>query len=77
VFHDFSTEECRQMFTSTAAELYRFDLDVLTPVAERIGPRIDEVARPLDALPDDSAGAAFWRPNEVQAVLDDASIAGL
>ena len=77
VFHDFSTDECRQMLTSTAADLYRFDLDALTPVAERIGPRIDEVARPLDPLPNDSTGAAFSRPNELRVVLDEASIAGL
>ncbi len=69
VFCDFDPEECRQLFTSTAAQLYRFDLGALTPIAERVGPRIADVAEPLTTMPA-ATGAAFSEPNEVRAVLD-------
>jgi predicted TIM-barrel fold metal-dependent hydrolase len=75
LFHDLSPDECRQVLTTNAAELYHFDLDVLTPVAERIGPRIDDVRRPLDDTPD-STGSAFWEPNPVRAVLEGAASVG-
>ena len=71
IFHHFTPEECRRMLTSTAADLYRFDVHALTPIAGRIGPRIEEVARPLGELPDDSTGAAFWRPNDLRVALDE------
>lgn len=77
LFHDFASDECRQLLTTTAADLYRFDLDALAATAERIGPRVDEVAVPLDHLPDDSTGAAFTRPNELRVALDESSIGGL
>jgi predicted TIM-barrel fold metal-dependent hydrolase len=36
-------EEVRQMLGGVAADVYGFDLDALTPVAERIGPRLADV----------------------------------
>jgi hypothetical protein len=45
----------------TAADVYKFDLDALAPIAERVGPRVDEVAVPLDAVPTDSGSPAFQR----------------
>ena len=36
------------MVGGNAAELYGFDLDALAPIAARVGPTVDEVARPLD-----------------------------
>lgn len=60
----FSREHLRQLFHSTpestlrdflagnAARLYDFDLAALAPVAERFGPTVDELATPLDRLPD-------------------------
>lgn len=68
-FHAFGVEDCRRMFTTTAAALYRFDLAALTPVAARIGPTIDEVHTPL-AVPPVAKGSAFWSPTELREVLD-------
>jgi hypothetical protein len=59
------------MFTRTAAELYRFDLDALAPIAERIGPRIADVHTPLAASDRPVVkGSAFWEPTELRVVLD-------
>lgn len=69
-FHSFSADECRQMFTRTAAELYRFDLDALTPIAARIGPRVDDVRRPLPDPPV-AKGSAFWAPTDLRVALDN------
>jgi hypothetical protein len=41
--------EVAAMVGGNAAAVYGFDLDALAPVAERIGPRVDEVAVPLAA----------------------------
>ena len=68
-FCDFSVDECRTMLTRTAADLYRFDLDALAPVAARIGPRIADVHTPL-AEPPVAKGSAFWEPTELRTVLD-------
>lgn len=60
----FTREHLRQLFSSTpedklrallagnAADIYDFDLAALAPVAERVGPTVDELATPLDRLPD-------------------------
>ena len=71
-FSGFSVEECRQMFTSTAAGLYHFDLAKLTPTASRIGPPIALVHTPLPESDRPLAkGSAFWRPTELRRVLDE------
>jgi predicted TIM-barrel fold metal-dependent hydrolase len=54
VFHDWSEADLRKVLAGNAAELYDFDLDALAPLAARIGPRVDEVARPLTELPPDA-----------------------
>jgi predicted TIM-barrel fold metal-dependent hydrolase len=48
--------EVRAMVGGNAARLYGFDLDALAPVAARVGPAVDEVARPLgaDEIPPDA-----------------------
>ncbi len=48
---DVPESECRQMLAGVAAEVYRFDLDALTPVAQRIGPVVADAHRPLDERP--------------------------
>jgi hypothetical protein len=35
------------MVESTAASFYGFDLDLLRPIGDRVGPLVSEVARPL------------------------------
>jgi len=46
-----SPEQIQQFVGATAAEVYGFDLDALRPAAERFGPTVAEVARPLTGLP--------------------------
>src|SRR2546423_8220284 len=42
-FNGCTAEEIRLMAGETAAGVYGFDLDALRPVAERVGPRLDDV----------------------------------
>ena len=68
----FTTEHLRQVFSATApdrlrdilagnaAKLYGFDLAKLAPLAERVGPTVDEVAQPLTELPE-NANTALLR----------------
>ena len=42
------------MLAGNAAKLYDFDLDALAPLAEQYGPTVDELAQPLNELPDDA-----------------------
>jgi predicted TIM-barrel fold metal-dependent hydrolase len=51
--------EVGPMVGLNAARVYDFDLDVLAPVAARVGPRIDEVSVPLENVPPDSRSIAF------------------
>jgi predicted TIM-barrel fold metal-dependent hydrolase len=47
-------EACRRILGLNAAELYGFDLDVLRPIADRIGPTVEEIQKPLDRYPEGS-----------------------
>lgn len=47
LFSDLPEADVRRMVGGNAAELYGFDLDALVPVAQRIGPTVEEVHRPL------------------------------
>jgi predicted TIM-barrel fold metal-dependent hydrolase len=47
-------ENCRRILGLNAAKLYGFDLDVLRPLADRIGPTVKEIQKPLDRYPDGS-----------------------
>jgi predicted TIM-barrel fold metal-dependent hydrolase len=51
VFHDWPEADLRRVLAGNAADLYGFDLDALAPAAAALGPRVGEVARPLDELP--------------------------
>ena len=53
VFHDWPEDELRKVLGGNAADLYGFDLAALDRAAAEVGPRVDEVARPLDELPPD------------------------
>jgi predicted TIM-barrel fold metal-dependent hydrolase len=48
-------DECRKILAGNAADLYGFDLDALTPIAAEIGPRVDDVSRPLAVQHDGGA----------------------
>jgi predicted TIM-barrel fold metal-dependent hydrolase len=58
-FATIDADEVAPMVGLTAADVYGFDLDALAPVAARVGPRVDEVALPLDHVPEDSRSIAF------------------
>jgi predicted TIM-barrel fold metal-dependent hydrolase len=51
--------EVAKMIGLNAADVYGFDLDVLAPVAQRVGPTVEEVNVPLDKIPADSRSIAF------------------
>jgi predicted TIM-barrel fold metal-dependent hydrolase len=50
-FGGVAENEARAMIESNAADFFGFDLDALRPLADRIGPAVDEVAEVLE--PDD------------------------
>ena len=51
-FSSLQPGELRRLLAGNAADLYRFDLDALAPLAARIGPTVSEVATPIDQVPD-------------------------
>ena len=54
--------ELQQLLAGNAAQVYDFDLGALAPFAARVGPRVEDVAQPLDSVPADSNSPAFTRP---------------
>jgi len=58
---DAPESELRSMLAANAADVYGFDLDALTPIGDRIGPTVGEVAVPLtiDDVPADATCNAF------------------
>jgi predicted TIM-barrel fold metal-dependent hydrolase len=56
-FFDVPVAECRQMFAGNAGHVYGFDLDALTPVAQRVGPTLEEIHTPLDRAPVSNSAA--------------------
>jgi Amidohydrolase len=65
-FSDVDPEEVAAMLGGNAAKVYGFDLDALAPLAERIGPKVEEVAAPLAALPAGASSTAF-EPDPIRA----------
>lgn len=57
VMHDLPEAELRDLLAGNAARFYDFDLDALAPLAEKYGPAVEEIAKPLDALPAESNSA--------------------
>ncbi|MCL6302487.1 amidohydrolase family protein [Streptomyces kronopolitis] len=52
-------EEVAALLGTNAARVYGFDLDVLAPLAARVGPAVAEIAEPLDKVPEDATSPAF------------------
>ncbi len=57
VFHSVPEAELRGILAENAAKLYDFDLDALRPLAEQYGPTVEEIATPLDKMPDNPNSA--------------------
>jgi predicted TIM-barrel fold metal-dependent hydrolase len=51
-FHDVPEDEVRAIVGTNAAKVYGFDLDALQPLVDQIGPTVEEIATPLDHLPE-------------------------
>ena len=68
-FADVDDATLRMLLAGTAADVYRFDLDALTPVAARIGPRAGDVHTRLAALPD-AVGSPFWEADDLTSRLN-------
>jgi hypothetical protein len=58
LFSGLPEDEARKVLGTNAAEVYGFDLDALQPIADRIGPTVEEIAIPVsaDELPANSLG---------------------
>ena len=50
-FADVPEDEVRAIVGTNAAAVYDFDLDALSPLVDKIGPTVEEVATPLEAIP--------------------------
>jgi len=61
-FADVSPDECRRILGLTAAGLYGFDVDLLKPIADRVGPTVAEVHTPLESYPEGSHLELFLGP---------------
>lgn len=53
-FADIPEKERRMIFAENAANLYGFDLEALAPLAQKFGPTAEQIAQPLDTIPEDS-----------------------
>ena len=62
-FAGLDVAEVAPMVGLTAIDVYGFDLDVLEPVAAKVGPTVEEVAVPLEHVPADSHSIAFAGEN--------------
>lgn len=60
-FSERDPADVARMVSTNAADLFGFDLDALAPLAAEHGPKVEEVARPLDPedYPTDSYSPAF------------------
>jgi predicted TIM-barrel fold metal-dependent hydrolase len=65
-FSDVPPEEVAPMLGLTAAKVYRFDLDALAPLVDRIGPTVADIAQPLEAVPAGATSTAF-EPDPIKA----------
>jgi predicted TIM-barrel fold metal-dependent hydrolase len=54
-------DELRRVLAGNAAELYGFDLDALRPLADAVGPTVDELAEPYSGIPEGNRSPAFIR----------------
>jgi predicted TIM-barrel fold metal-dependent hydrolase len=54
VFSDLEPTELQKILHGNAAKLYDFDLEALAPLGTKFGPTLDELAQPLEGLPDNA-----------------------
>jgi predicted TIM-barrel fold metal-dependent hydrolase len=56
-FAGWSEDDLKKVLSENAAGVYGFDLDKLRVIADRIGPTVEEIATPLDEVPDHQSPA--------------------
>ena len=66
-FADVPEHEVRMMLGENAAKLYKFDLDTLRALAQKINITPELVKVPLDKIPEDSTCITFQRARMMQA----------
>jgi hypothetical protein len=54
--------ELQRLLAGNAAAVYGFDLERLQPVADRVGPSVEELSAPLTAVPAGATSPGFFRP---------------
>jgi predicted TIM-barrel fold metal-dependent hydrolase len=54
VFPGVQPGEMQQILAENVAKLYDFDLTALAPLAAKVGPSVEEIATPLQSLPEDA-----------------------
>ena len=60
-FHDWDEADMRCVLSGNAAEVYRFDLEKLAPLAAEHGPSVEDVATPLAEIPAKATSPAFFK----------------
>jgi predicted TIM-barrel fold metal-dependent hydrolase len=64
-FSGVSREEVAMMLAGNAAKVYGFDIDALAPIAAEVGPKVCDVATPLDSIPD--SPSSIWAPEPIKS----------
>jgi predicted TIM-barrel fold metal-dependent hydrolase len=60
-FSDWTTEELDQVLTTTAANLYDFDVSKLTDRAAEVGPTAAELRVPMEGVPKGATSPGFYQ----------------
>ncbi len=60
-FTGWNEADLRKVLAENAAKVYGFDMTKLDARARNIGPSVDEIARPLDTIPEGATSPAFLR----------------
>jgi predicted TIM-barrel fold metal-dependent hydrolase len=54
--------DMHKILATTAAEVYDFDLDKLTPIAANVGPTVAEINEPYEGVPKGATSPCFYQP---------------
>jgi predicted TIM-barrel fold metal-dependent hydrolase len=61
-FHTWKEADLRKIFSENISNVYKIDLGPLAAIADRIGPTKEEIAIPLEEIPEGAMSVAFIRP---------------
>jgi predicted TIM-barrel fold metal-dependent hydrolase len=54
-------DELRRVLGANAAGVYGFDLDALAPIAQRVGPTVEELMEPFEGVPEGNRSPPYTR----------------